>query len=114
MTDLVFLSVPYTDSDPAVVERRVQLMLNVDAHLMRQGVFTISPVYKHLLVQANLQVPGTWEYWRDYCKTLLQRCDRMIIIPLPGWTKSAGVRGEIDIADELGVPYTVFDLQDLA
>jgi hypothetical protein len=101
MTDLrsklVYLAAPYSDPDPAVIEQRMRTICEIDAHLVAAGIYTVTPLSKHFILGFR-DLPGNWAYWGDYCRALLPRCDAMILIPLPGWESSSGVRGELDIA----------------
>lgn len=100
--NLVYLAAPYTDPDSDVVEGRMRLLALCDAKLMEQGVHTMSPLLKHLLRQ-HTRLPGDWNYWGEYSKNALKRCDKMIVLMIDGWEKSFGVQGEIEIANELGI-----------
>lgn len=51
-------------------------------------------------------VPGLandWETWKSYTRMLLIRCDRLRVIMVDGWDKSAGVKDEIALAYELEI-----------
>jgi hypothetical protein len=45
-----------------------------------------------------------WENWRKFDLEMLSRCDRVIVLKLPGWESSRGVAEEIARAKELGLP----------
>lgn len=49
-------------------------------------------------------VPGTWEYWKAFDRAMLARCQKMIVIAIDGIADSVGVKAEIAIAQELGIP----------
>jgi len=103
---LCFLSAPYTHKadDAAEVQRvvseRVAIVCEIDAKLMRRGLHTVSPLYKHLLVQHDAQMPSDWDYWKDYSLNLIDRCDALYVVMLDGWEASTGVQAEIKYARE--------------
>src|SRR5882672_11941181 len=49
-TKLVYLAAPYTDKDPEIVEFRIQTLCQCDVQLMRNGVFTCSPLLKFFIL----------------------------------------------------------------
>lgn len=110
---MIFLSCPYSSKDPAIVEARMKLFLRVDAFFTKLGLNTVSPLYKHILVQAGHDVPSDWNFWKEYSQELLRKCFVMVIIPADGWKDSAGVLGEIDFCLQNGIRYYVFDLAKL-
>lgn len=107
---MIYLALPYSGSGFLIAER-VRHMTMYDAKLMKQGIFTVSPVYKHLMRHYNEDIPGDWTYWGEYSRQLLAMCKEMHVLCLPGWDESTGVKAEIELAKELGIPIKyVYDL----
>ena len=100
---LSYLAAPYSDPDPLVVADRMERLCKADAKLMKKGIFTVSPLLKHFIIQHE-QLPGDWEYWRDYSAALLCGVDRVYVLMLPGWKESIGVSAEIRLATDVGIP----------
>jgi hypothetical protein len=100
---LVYLATPYSDSDPAVVEQRVANFCKMSAHLIQTGIFTISPILNHLIL-GYAPLPNTWEYWKNFSETLLQKCDKMIVLQMDGWDTSTGVIAELELCDKYNIP----------
>ena len=96
MTQLIYLAAPYSGSKEQI-EYRMQEFCKVDALLMKDGYFTVSPLLKHFTLE-YADLPGTWDFWSDYSYQLMMQCKAMIIIKLEGWEESAGVAVEIAIA----------------
>lgn len=106
-SELIYLAAPYSGSKEQI-EQRIKEFCKVDALLMKDGYFTVSPLLKHFTLEyANL--PGTWEYWEEYSTQLMMQCKAMIIIKLDGWQESSGVAGEIRIAERNKVPIIYYD-----
>ena len=103
MEQLAYLALPYSGTSEKIAER-VRLMTMYDAELMRNGLFTVSPVYKHLMLLNNTKMPGDWNYWEKYSTALLNRSTMLIVMCLPGWRESIGVQAEIEIAKNLNLP----------
>lgn len=47
---------------------------------------------------------GAWDFWAKFDRALLERCQKVIVIDIDGLAESVGVRAEIKIANELGIP----------
>ncbi len=69
------------------------------------GIFQIGiPLTHNLpLIKISEEV-SSWSFWREFDKTMLKRCDRLLIITMDGWVQSKGVLAEITVAEELGIP----------
>jgi hypothetical protein len=102
-TELIYLASPYTHRDPDVQERRFRAACQHAAHMLRAGRQVFSPiVHGHPICRHGL--PGDWIFWEPFCRTVLERCDRFVILKLPGWETSAGIANETEIAAELKLP----------
>jgi Domain of unknown function (DUF1937). len=75
---------------------------------MEKGVFTVSPLLKHLLLTYTA-LPGDWAYWGTYSETLLKQCDSMIVLTMHGWDTSTGVQAEIKLCRDMGKPVEFID-----
>lgn len=100
---LSYLAAPYSHSDKAVVEKRMEILCKVDAQLMKRGIFTVSPLLKHFIVH-HADLPTDWNFWKDYSDALLCAVDQVIVVMIEGWQESVGVTAEIKMATDLGIP----------
>ena len=100
---LGYLAAPYTSRDPGDVEARAAAMCRADARLMKAGIFTVSPLLKHLTLQ-HAELPSDWAYWKDYSTTLMQRVDFVAVLMLQGWRESTGVQAELALAERFNLP----------
>lgn len=99
---LWYLASPYTDDDPAVMQRRFEQTCQVAARLMRDGLHILSPI-AHSHPIARYRLPKDWEYWQELDMLLLSRCDGLIILTLDGWEESRGVTAEFEYAAQHGM-----------
>ncbi len=107
MTELIYLAAPYSGSEEEI-NARMQEFCRIDALLMKDGYFTVSPLLKHFTLNFE-NLPGTWNYWEEYSYQLMMQCKALIIIKMDGWETSSGVAGEIAIAERLRVPIIYYD-----
>lgn len=102
-TSVAYLSCPYTHPDPRVQKMRLCAANWVAYDLFKNGVYVYSPLTHNIPIN-NLGVHGNWVTWKDFDHSMVARCDRLIILKLPGWEVSKGVAAEVECAKQLGLP----------
>lgn len=106
MTDqlLTYLACPYTHSDPLVKQERFDLVTKLAGQLMNQGHIIFSPITHCHPIAEFCSLPGDWKYWEKTCRAYMRYSSEMIVYQLDGWDKSDGVKAEMEIAVEMGIP----------
>lgn len=101
---LTYLAIPYSHPDPEVREYRFRVANAMAAYFMQMGKLVFSPISQThpICVQCNL--PGTFDFWDEYDRAVLENSKEVIVLKLDGWEKSIGVAKEKAIARELGIP----------
>lgn len=106
---MIYLASPYSSKDPQLEEERFEAACKVTAHLItEQGLHVISPI-AHTRPIAKYGLPGDWAFWKEYDTNLINRCDELYVLRLPGWKESVGVQAEIEIARKGNKPITFVD-----
>ena len=101
---VTYIASPYTHKNKRVRSQRYYDVMDATAYFIKRNEVVYSPiVHSHPLAIAH-DMPGDFEMWRKQCLGLLEKCDRVRVICLSGWEKSAGVRGELEHANNLGIP----------
>jgi hypothetical protein len=100
----VYLSTPYSHADAAVREHRFHEVNRVAGEMMRQGVAVFSPISHTHPIAMDVDLPKGWDFWRDQDMAMLCCCRELIVLMQPGWQDSVGVREEITMASQLGIP----------
>ena len=108
---MIYLAAPYTHSERDVVEQRIAMFATIDAKLCADGLYTVSPLSKHWIKNYTF-IPLTWSFWQDYSKKLMEKCDALYVIMLPGWEESEGVQGEIELAKKMSLEIKYLDIKD--
>ena len=113
---MIYLASPYTyksddeEKNKQVREERYRVSCEVAAKLFRMGVMVFSPLAHCHPMAEMFGLPTTWEFWEEYDREMLAMCDAVVIIKIPGWETSTGVRAERDIAeDEYSLPVYEID-----
>lgn len=106
MAKMVFISAPYSDPNPEIVDARVREVHRQCAALITQGIVGVSPLVTGpaVLPYMDANTPTDYDYWQTYSRGLLAHSDEILVLMLPGWDKSQGVQDEIKFAEEHGIP----------
>jgi hypothetical protein len=104
-----YLAVPYTHAHAVIREERYQKVNSMAAHLIALGWHIFSPISHTHSIAADNDLPLGWDYWQEYDRAILEICTHLIVYTLDGWNTSAGVRGEMAIAQELSLPILYVD-----
>jgi hypothetical protein len=101
---LAYLASPYDSPDESVRGGRFLLVCAEAARLTGRGRLIFSPIaHTHPIAHAGaLPLPMGWDFWEAFARRMLQACDELIVLRLPGWRESQGVRAEIALAKDLG------------
>ncbi len=100
---VAYLACPYSDPDPNVKALRHTIVNRVAFDLIRQGILVYSPLTHNLPIDQQ-GIFGSWKDWKEFDHAMLARCNRLLILKLPGWEASKGVAAEIAYAKECGIP----------
>lgn len=99
---LTYLASPYSHQDPEVRLQRFNLACREAAEMMMAGQMVFSPIaHIHPIALAG-NLPLGFDYWETYDRRMIEACDEVHVLLLPGWKDSKGVTAEIAIAKELG------------
>ncbi|ATE64006.1 DUF1937 domain-containing protein [Rhizorhabdus dicambivorans] len=112
---MIYLSAPYSSSDPAIRAQRVASAIQAMTTLMAKGRVTICPiVLNHQAIEqlpdGAAQLPGA--YWKELELRLADACDQLLVLRLPGWDKSRGVKREMDLFNARAKPVEFLDPLD--
>jgi hypothetical protein len=91
---MIYLASPYSHENPEVREERFKAACKAAAILMTWGYKVFSPIaHTHPIAQFGL--PLDWDYWKKYDEEMIDFCEPMFVLMLPGWEESKGVQAEI-------------------
>ncbi len=102
--ELVYLACPYTHQEHAVKTERWRAVNAYAASLMARETLVFSPISHTHPIAMEGGLPGNWEFWEKYDRKMMACCTRMVVLCLGGWSKSTGVKAEVAMAEEMGLP----------
>lgn len=95
---MIYLASPYSHPDERVREENYIKVTKKAAELVSQGLVVISPItYGHTLLEYK-QMPTDWDFWNNFCLSILRNCDELWVYKMEGWNRSKGVAEEIEFA----------------
>ncbi len=109
---LVYLASPYSHPDPFIRAERYGQVVLAAASMMAQGYVVFSPIAHSHHVGAYLP-DGTamdHDFWMRQDLPILDRCDLLAVLMLPGWDQSRGVCAEVAFANHRSIPIEFFTL----
>jgi hypothetical protein len=102
---LTYLACPYTHRDAGVQEARYIHATRAAAWLMDIMPWNVfSPITHSHPLHTIAGMRGDWPFWKQVDKQYLRLSERLVVLTLPGWDDSVGVKAEIEIARAEGVP----------
>jgi len=101
---LIYIGQPYATDD--IIERleRVSVGGKYLLKLIEDGKLPFSPICQCHSVREFSGGGTTWDFWRTYDFGMLEACDELHVLTLPGWEESVGLTAEIDFALTKEIP----------
>lgn len=104
MTELIYLAGPYSHPDQTIRTQRAAQLSLMAGRLMQNGYVVFSPIsHGHAIAQV-IELPTDFAYWQKHCHVMLSKASRLTVLELEGWRQSVGVREEINLATQWGLP----------
>ena len=93
---MIYLAVPYSHKNKNVRELRFEIANMVTAILIRSGAIVYSPISHTHPVDKYMK--GDFG-WVEFDFNFLKHCKKLVILRLPGWKESEGIKREMEYAN---------------
>ena len=114
MSQLLYIACPYSHKIQETREHRFRTACRASAILMQHNIVVFSPLSHSVPIAEYVgEVDSDHEFWLAQDIPILQRCEELLVLALPGWTASLGVKKEMFEAVSLRKPITVIDEADI-
>jgi len=101
---IYYLATPYS-LYPEGLERAFVEASRIAGILMKRGLVVFCPIaHTHPISIYGEIEKVDHDFWLNQDIALLDRTDALLVVKMPGWDKSHGVRVEIDHAEKTGKP----------
>lgn len=106
---LIYVAGPYRGSTRDEVELNIASARQIGKLCADKGWYPVIP-HTNTGNFEHLAPDLTERFWLEGTLELMRRCDAVVLCP--GWEFSSGTRGELEMANRLGIPvyYTVHAL----
>jgi hypothetical protein len=108
--NLTYLASPYTplgEGDDR--EQRFLAACKAAAKLMLEGRVVFCPIAHSHPIEQFFPSKGAGPFWERQDAPYLTFCTELVVLCLPGWEKSSGVRHEIEVAQFRKIPISYID-----
>jgi hypothetical protein len=105
----VYLASPYSHPDPAVRRDRHDKAAKAAARLMQMGIAVFAPIPHSVAIEAYFNEPESFSFWMGQDLPILGHAERLVVLRLPGWDVSRGVKREIEFATNCDIPIDFID-----
>ena len=98
----IFLACPYSHSDPQVTEQRFIACNEVAAQIVESGAAVYSQVSMSHPINAALAAKDNntiGALWGPVDQVFMETMDELIVLDLPGWDASSGIKRELEYFD---------------
>ncbi len=109
---IYYLACPYSHVDKSVRVGRFKSANVAAARLIERKLIVYSPIsMTHPIDEVMAEEGATLgsDYWVDFDAAFMTFCYAMIILPLPGWELSSGIRRERAYFERLGRKVWMYD-----
>lgn len=107
---MLYLASPYTHKSKRIMQKRFKDVTIFLGRLISLGYVVFGPITMSHPVQQHFNMPSTWNFWQKPDTEILKKCNGLVVLTLPGWDESIGVKAEIEIAREMDIPIVYLDL----
>ena len=101
---MIYLASPYSHQDSGVREERYRLACATAATLIENGAIVFSPIAHSHGIAFFMRQSESFEFWSKFDLEMLAHCAVLLVLTIPGWESSLGIKAEIAEARRLGIP----------
>ncbi|PCI95963.1 hypothetical protein COB11_00765 [Candidatus Aerophobetes bacterium] len=108
MISVSYLACPHQHKDKDIKRKRLDAVTHVAALLHGKEDYVYSPL-THNLPMSCYGLEQSFDLWKAFDLEMVERCDRLYVLTLPGWDASEGVQAEIAHAKKLNKPIKMLE-----
>lgn len=109
---VIYVGGPYTHAEHEIRRQRFEALTKVAADFVRQGHIVYSPISHTHPIDLHLvrgDVHLSSDFWCDFDETFMSVCTEMVVVKLPGWELSNGVKREVAYFEARGLPVSFIE-----
>ena len=102
--EMIYMAAPYSKVEDKDAMMEAFMTFSGQWQAIHPDQHVCSPLFNHFSLNTVPDLGKDYAYWLNYSRNLLKRCDRLVVVCLPGWQDSTGVADEVRYATEMGMP----------
>ena len=103
---MIYLAQPYWHVGEDIRNERAEIAADVTTALINRGFVVFSPIVYGTTIKENIYFEGLEnKEWVDLDIKILSKCKLVLILALPGWTKSKGLERELQLTQASNTPH---------
>jgi len=107
---LTYLASPYSHPDATVRMARYDAVIQAQSAMFRKGIHVYSPIAQCAEAAERHGLPTDFAFWMRFNRRMITSCDSMTVLCIDGWQSSRGIREEVAIAQDRGMPVRWVDV----
>ena len=109
-----YLASPYSHPDHAIKMARFKQVCIAAGKLMLKGEIVFSPIaHTHWIEYYGTGTGKGHEFWMRQDEPFAKGASKIVVLKIPGWDISKGVKEEIEWAKENNIPVEFMEEQEL-
>lgn len=108
MISVAYLACPHQHKDIAIKKMRLEAVTHVAALLHGNEDYVYSPLTHNIPLSAH-GLEQSFDLWKLFDLEMIERCDKLYVLTLPGWEESEGVQAEIAHAKKHNKPIKMLE-----
>lgn len=101
---LIYLASPYSSPSKVIMNHRYDSACKAVGLFSAMGMWVYSPIVHYHMPSLLIDLPTDSDFWWDINRSMLDRCDMLVVLTLDGWQESKGVKQEIEYAQSYSIP----------
>lgn len=93
-----YLASPYSHPDGEVREGRYLRAQRALEYLLANKMWAYSPIVHCHPLAKRFSMPKDAKFWEEYNHVMIDHCDSILVLQIPGWEESIGVAEEMAYA----------------
>ncbi|MCS5708713.1 DUF1937 family protein [Candidatus Berkiella cookevillensis] len=107
---MAYLASPYTHEEKNIRDTRYLVTAWMAAQLIRDGIHVFSATNHNAMLENFADLTDRLEDWQRFNHCMIKRCDKVIVLKMPGWEKSKGIQDQIKYAQLHSIPVEMMEV----
>jgi hypothetical protein len=105
---LIYIATAYSHKLAPVMTSRYWKVTEFAAAGIKEGFVLYSPITHCHPMARKFKMPKDHQFWLDFNHRMIDNCTEMVVLCLPGWEESKGIKDEMDYCEISGKDYFMF------